>query len=268
MGARWTWGHRPRRPQSTQRVRHRDRRCHTVTVMPESLPVPVMALFARWGGAASCRDLLTVDATDNDLERWVRNGLIVRVGRGQHVSPPGELPPDKYARASGCVRGEPLSASTCCGKTSASWVRRTDASSTRTPPWSPRRPCGMRSDDRSGWRTSGYWSSDGPLTRSPAVPTTSSSGGAACARVDASIPGGGHLRSSHGSPGSLPEWSRPGRSSGEMSGLMPGRLHWASAVLADPGVHGDRRGGTSVDGAGRPELGDGQHHVAGVPRTR
>lgn len=67
--------------------------------MREMLPATVVDVFARWGGAASCRDLLAAGASDNDLERWARNGLVVRVGRGRYVVPTDPPPADPYQRA-------------------------------------------------------------------------------------------------------------------------------------------------------------------------
>jgi len=51
------------------------------------LPPTVTSCFENGHGAASCRELLAAGATDNDLERWTRHGLVVRETRGRYVLP-------------------------------------------------------------------------------------------------------------------------------------------------------------------------------------
>ena len=53
--------------------------------MPEVLPEEVAALLGRLGGVAARRDLQSLGVLDNDLRRWVRRGLLVRVRDGTYA---------------------------------------------------------------------------------------------------------------------------------------------------------------------------------------
>ena len=53
--------------------------------MAAVLPPEVAALLAQAGGAASRRELVAIGATDNDLRRWVRRGLLQRVRDGVYA---------------------------------------------------------------------------------------------------------------------------------------------------------------------------------------
>lgn len=61
--------------------------------MPSSLPEPVVAFFKRGSGAATRQALVAQGVTDNDLRRWVRSGLVIRVRDGAYALPPRAMPP-------------------------------------------------------------------------------------------------------------------------------------------------------------------------------